>query len=69
MLIVESVKYKTSVTRSTSNVNENITNAEGNKTDNLAYDANKSVKKKIEIAVPLKYPSNFWRTLCATDQL
>ena len=67
MLIVESVKYKTSATGSTSNVNENITNAEGNKTDNLAYDANKFVKKEVEIAVPLKYPSNFWRTLYGTD--
>ena len=59
----ESFKYKTSVTGSTYNVDENITNEEGNETDNPAYDANKSGKKEVEIAVPLKYLSNFWRTL------
>ena len=59
----ESFKYKTSVTRSTYNVDEKITNAEGNKTDNPAYDANKSGKKEVEIAVPLKYLSNAWRIL------
>ena len=58
----ESFKYKTSVTGSTYNVDAKITNAEGNEINNPAYDANKSGKKEVEIAVPLKYLSNFWRT-------
>ena len=36
---------------------------EGNVVNNPAYDANKSGKKEVEIAVPLKYLSNFWRAL------
>ena len=59
----ESFKYKRSVTGSTYNVDAKITNAEGNEINNPAYDANKSGKKEVEIAVPLKYLSNFWRTL------
>ena len=59
----EFFKYKTSVTGSTYNVDEKITNEEGNEIDNPAYDANKIGKKEVEIAVPLKYLSNFWRTL------
>ena len=59
----ESFKYKTKVTGSTYNTDEKITIAEGNEIDNPAYDANKSGKKEVEIAVPLKYLSNFWRTL------
>ena len=59
----ESFKYKTSITGSTCNVTENITNARGNETDNPDYDENKSRKKEVEIAVPLKYLSNFRRTL------
>ena len=54
-----SFKCKTSVTGSTYNVDVNITNAEGNEIDNPADDANKSGKKDVEIAVPLKYLSNF----------
>ena len=49
----ESFKYKTSITGSTYNVN---INADG-------YGENKEGKKEVEIAVPLKYLSNFWRTL------
>ena len=56
-------KYKTSITGSTYNVDVRITNAEGNVVNNPAYDANKSGKKEVEIAVPLKYLSSFWRTL------
>ena len=41
----ESFKYKTSVTGSTYNVNERITNAEGNQVNNPNYDADKSGKK------------------------
>ena len=58
----ESFKYKTSVTGSTYNVDAKITNAEGNEINNPAYARNKSGKKEVEIAVPLKYVSNFWRT-------
>ena len=54
----EYLKYKTSATGSAYNVDAKITNAEGNEIDNPAYDANKS-GKKVEIAVPLKYLSNF----------
>ena len=31
--------------------------------NNPNYDANKSGNKKVEIVVPLKYLSNFWRSL------
>ena len=55
----KSFKYKTSITGSTYNVDARITNAEGNTANNPAYDANKSGKKEVEIAVPLKYLSNF----------
>ena len=58
----ESFKYKRSVTGSTYNVDTQITNAEGNEINNPAYDANKSGKKEVEIAVPLKYLNKFWRT-------
>ena len=51
----ESFKYKTSVTGSTYNVDEKITNEEGNEINNPASDANKSSKKEVEIAVPLRY--------------
>ena len=59
----ESFKYKTSITGSTYNVDAKITNVEGDEINNPAYDANKSAKKEVEIAVPLKYLSDFWRTL------
>ena len=59
----ELFKYKTSVTESTYNVDEKTTKAESDEIDNPAYDANKSGKKEVEIAVPLKYLSSFWRTL------
>ena len=59
----ESFKYKTSITGISCDVNENITNARGNEINNSVYDANKSGKKEAEIAVPLKYLSNFCRTL------
>ena len=56
-------KYKTSITGSTYNVDARITNAEGNQVNNPDYDANNSGKKEVKIVVPLKYLSNFWRTL------
>ena len=40
-----------------------ITNAEVNEIDNPACDASKSDRKEVEVAVALKYMSNFWRTL------
>ena len=57
----ESFKYKTSITGTTYNVDEKITNADGNEVDNPAYDVNKTGAKEVEIAVPLKYLINFWR--------
>ena len=45
--------YKASIIGSTYNVDEK----------NDAYVANKAGKKDVEIAVPLKHISNFWRTL------
>ena len=59
----ESFKYMTSITRSTHDVDAKTSNAEGNEINNPAYDPNKSGKKEVEIAVPLKYLSNFLRTL------
>ena len=59
----ESFKYKTSITGSTYNIDAKITNAEGYVVNNPAYDANKSGKKEVEIAIPLKYLRNFWRAL------
>ena len=41
----KSFKRKTSITESTYNVNERITNEEGNQVNNANYDANKSGEK------------------------
>ena len=49
----KSFKYKTSITGSTYNVTACT----------RGYDRNKEGTKEIEIVVPLKYLSNFWRTL------
>ena len=46
-------KYKTSITGSTYNVAATARD----------YDANKEGTKKVEIAVPLKHLSNFWKML------
>ena len=43
----DSFKYKTSVARSTYNVDAKTNNAEGNEINNPAYDENKSGKKKL----------------------
>ena len=48
----ESFKYKTSITGNTYNVDDD---------DN--YDANNVGKNETEIVIPLKYLSNFWRSL------
>ena len=51
----ESFKYKSSITGKTPNTNqENGENTE---------QGNTKIKKNLEIVVPLKYLSNFWRTL------
>ena len=50
-----SFKYKTSITGKTSNANqENGVNTE---------QENTKIKKNLDVVVPLKYLSNFWRTL------
>ena len=59
----ESFKYKTSITGNTYNVDEKITDDDGNEIDNPKYDANKVGKNEAESVIPLKYLSNFWRTL------
>ena len=59
----KSFKYKTSITGSTYHVDEKITNAGGNDIDNTAYGADKVDTKEVEIAVPIKYLSKFWRPL------
>ena len=59
----KSFKYKTSITGNTYNVDEKITDDDGNKVDNPIYDANKVVKNETEIVIPLQYLSNFWRSL------
>ena len=49
----KSFKYKTRITRSTYNVAATAGD----------YDGNKEGTKKVEIVVPIKYLSNFWKTL------
>ena len=49
----KSFKYKTSITGRTYNVAVTATD----------YDANKEGTKEVEIAVPLKHLSNFWKML------
>ena len=55
----ESFKYKTSIQGNTYNVDKNITNNDGNETDNPKYDANKVGKNENEVVIPLKHLSNF----------
>ena len=59
----ESFKYKTSITGNTYNVDDKITDDDGNEVDNLKYDANKVGKNETEVVIPLKHLSNFWRSL------
>ena len=47
----------------TSNIPRRIPGGGNNLIDNSDYDQNKRGTKKTEIAVPLKYLSNFWRKL------
>ena len=59
----ESFKYKTSITANTYNIDEKITDNDGNEVDNPEYDANKVGKNETEVVIPLKHLSNFWRSL------
>ena len=59
----ESYKYKTSITGNTYNVDQKITDDDGNKIDNPKYDTNKVGKNESEVVIPLKHLSNFWRSL------
>ena len=59
----ESFKYKTSITGNTYNVDEKITDDDGNEIDYPKYDAYKIGKNETEVAIPLKHLSNFWRSL------
>ena len=59
----ESFKYKISTTGNTYNVDEKITDDDGNEVDNPNYDANKVGKNKTEIVIPLKHLSNFCSSL------
>ena len=49
----KSFKYKTSITGNTYNIGAGEEN----------YDANKVGKNETEVVIPLKYLSNFWRSL------
>ena len=51
----ESFKYKSSITGKTSNANQ--------ENDENTKKGNTKTKKNLEIVVPLKHLSNFWRTL------
>ena len=59
----ESFKYKTSITGNTYNVDLTIIGDGGNPIPNAEYDANRVGKNETIIVIPLKYLSNFWRTL------
>ena len=59
----KSFHYKTSITGSTYNVPGKIRNVTSQAIDNPDYNAYKEGTKEVESAVPLKYLSNFWRTL------
>ena len=60
----KSFKCKASITGNTYNVDEQITDDDGNnEVDNPNYDANKVGKNETEIVILLKHLSNFWRSL------
>ena len=59
----KSFKYKTGITENTYNVPRRICNAAGQGINNPDYSANRQGTKEVELAVPLKYLSNFWRAL------
>ena len=59
----ESFKYKSNITGNTYNVDLTIIGDGGNPIPNPNYDANKAGKNETEVVIPLKYLSNFWRSL------
>ena len=59
----DSFDYKTSIEGNTYNVDEKITNDDGNEVDNPKHDATKVGKNETEVVIPLKYLNNFWRSL------
>ena len=57
-------KYKNKIIGNTHDVNSTILNPAGNaRINNPNYIVNNSGKKSIELAIPLKYLGNFWRSL------
>ena len=57
-------KYKNILIGNMYNVDSTIVPAAGGaRVNNPNYDANRSGKKEVELAVPLKYLGNFWRAL------
>ena len=59
----ESFKYKKNITRNTYNVDLTIIGDGGNPIPNPIYDANKVGKNETKVVIPLKYLSDFWRSL------
>ena len=60
----EAFKYKTKIIRNMYNINStNNPPAGGARPANPNYDANRSGKTDVELAIPLKYLGNFWRAL------
>ena len=59
-----SFQYKNKIIGNAYNVNTTITNPTGGaRIANPNYDANKEGTQAIELAIPLKYLGNFWRSL------
>ena len=59
-----SFQFKNKIMGNTYNVDSTIVPAAGGaRVANPNYDANNSGKKNVELAIPLKYLGNFWRTL------
>ena len=59
-----SFQYKNKIIGNTCNVDSTIVPAAGGaRVANPNYDANNCGKKSIELAIPLRYLSNFWRAL------
>ena len=59
----DSFKHKTSITGNNYNVDQKITNDDGNEVDNPKYDAKKVGKNETEVVIPLKHLTNLWRSL------
>ena len=55
----ESFKYKTSITGNTYNIDENITDDDGNEVDNPKHNAKKVGKNETKVVIPVKHLSNF----------